>query len=67
MFHGRWTILQIKNPGITGIFCGTSRSRTSDTRIFSPLLYQLSYGTRAFGSAKIVQKYLYARKKAVSF
>ena len=24
---------------------GSGRSRTSDTRIFSPLLYQLSYGT----------------------
>ena len=26
-------------------FCGTTRNRTGDTRIFSPLLYQLSYGT----------------------
>ncbi len=26
--------------------CGTTRNRTGDTRIFSPLLYQLSYGTR---------------------
>ena len=25
--------------------CGASRNRTNDTRIFSPLLYQLSYGT----------------------
>ena len=25
--------------------CGTNGNRTSDTRIFSPLLYQLSYGT----------------------
>ena len=24
---------------------GTDGNRTSDTRIFSPLLYQLSYGT----------------------
>ncbi len=23
-------------------FCGTSQNRTADTRIFSPLLYQLS-------------------------
>jgi len=23
--------------------CGTTRARTGDTRIFSPLLYQLSY------------------------
>ncbi len=26
-------------------FSGTTRNRTGDTRIFSPLLYQLSYGT----------------------
>ena len=26
-------------------FCGANGNRTSDTRIFSPLLYQLSYGT----------------------
>ena len=25
--------------------CGATRNRTGDTRIFSPLLYQLSYGT----------------------
>ena len=25
---------------------GTNRNRTGDTRIFSPLLYQLSYGTK---------------------
>gem|GEM_PF-7018766 len=30
------------------IFCGTTRNRTGDTRIFSPLLYQLSYGTKFF-------------------
>ena len=28
-------------------FCGATRNRTGDTRIFSPLLYQLSYGTIA--------------------
>ena len=28
-----------------GLSCGTTRNRTGDTRIFSPLLYQLSYGT----------------------
>ena len=32
---------------------GATRSRTGDTRIFSPLLYQLSYGTIVFGDAKI--------------
>ena len=36
-------------------FCGATRNRTGDTRIFSPLLYQLSYGTcRYFSSAKIM-------------
>ena len=30
---------QVKGGG------GTTRNRTGDTRIFSPLLYQLSYGT----------------------
>ena len=29
--------------------CGTDGNRTSDTRIFSPLLYQLSYGTSLCG------------------
>ena len=28
------------------LFCGANGNRTSDTRIFSPLLYQLSYGTK---------------------
>ena len=27
------------------LFCGVGRDRTADTRIFSPLLYQLSYRT----------------------
>ena len=27
---------------------GATRNRTGDTRIFSPLLYQLSYGTVSF-------------------
>ena len=35
------------------IFGGTDGNRTSDTRIFSPLLYQLSYGT----SVLRLQKY----------
>ena len=35
------------------ILRGATRSRTGDTRIFSPLLYQLSYGTIVFGDAKI--------------
>ena len=34
---------------------GATRNRTGDTRIFSPLLYQLSYGTNCvnFASAKV--------------
>ena len=34
---------------------GTTRNRTGDTRIFSPLLYQLSYGTVwfSFAGAKV--------------
>ena len=36
--------VKTKNPKklVAGFFCGTSRNRTRDTRIFSPLLYQLS-------------------------
>ena len=36
--------------------CGATRNRTGDTRIFSPLLYQLSYGTNSFASANVGQK-----------
>ena len=36
-------------------FGGATRNRTGDTRIFSPLLYHLSYGTNCvnFASAKV--------------
>ena len=35
-----------KDREIFSVFLrGTTRNRTGDTRIFSPLLYQLSYGT----------------------
>ena len=36
-------LLVINNLGV--FFSGATRNRTGDTRIFSPLLYQLSYGT----------------------
>ena len=36
----------------TLFFCGATRNRTGDTRIFSPLLYQLSYGTFPFCECK---------------
>ena len=40
---------------ITASFlCGATRNRTGDTRIFSPLLYQLSYGTSLISGAKVV-------------
>ena len=51
-------------------FCksGATRNRTGDTRIFSPLLYQLSYGTIAFSFAvakvsKVFETANYSRKK----
>ena len=37
----------------SSVLRGVTRNRTGDTRIFSPLLYQLSYDTIAFGIAKI--------------
>jgi hypothetical protein len=38
---------------------GTSWNRTSDTRIFSPLLYQLSYGTLfPFGIANVASFFI---------
>ena len=36
------------------LLSGATRNRTGDTRIFSPLLYQLSYGTFPFAGAKVV-------------
>ena len=43
-------------------FGGATRNRTGDTRIFSPLLYQLSYGTIfiSFAVAKVVKLLDYA-------
>ena len=35
------------------LYCGATRNRTGDTRIFSPLLYQLSYGTLLNCDAKL--------------
>ena len=37
-----------RNPSqnvLRGVLCGVTGNRTRDTRIFSPLLYQLSYDT----------------------
>ena len=38
-------------------YSGATRNRTGDTRIFSPLLYQLSYGTNVVAFQKRVQRY----------
>ena len=45
--------IQKKTRFYESFFCGANGNRTSDTRIFSPLLYQLSYGTIIFACAKI--------------
>ena len=51
------------------ILRGATRNRTGDTRIFSPLLYQLSYGTNfGFAVAKVGKvfyssKYLAKKKR----
>ena len=47
------------------IFSGTSRNRTNDTRIFSPLLYLLSYGTNLndFDGTKVKQFFESTTKK----
>ena len=44
------------------ILRGATGNRTGDTRIFSPLLYQLSYGTMfiSFAVAKVVKLLDYA-------
>ena len=42
-YHKLKAPIQLVVSGL--LICGTSWIRTSDTWIFSPLLYQLSYGT----------------------
>ena len=48
--EGKTTEKDIKKAVTFGSNCliisGATRNRTGDTRIFSPLLYQLSYGTK---------------------
>ena len=46
-------------------FCGVGRDRTADTRIFSPLLYQLSYRTFAKASVRKTHlSYLFSVREA---
>ena len=49
-------------PNLKSFKSGATRNRTGDTRIFSPLLYQLSYGTIfiSFAVAKVVKLLDYA-------
>ena len=51
--HNSGNEWKLKNPTILlGFFCGVGRDRTGDTRIFSPLLYRLSYRTFAKASVR---------------
>lgn len=40
------SLLYLATSSSLQIFCGAGRNRTADTRIFSPLLYRLSYRTK---------------------
>ena len=46
-------------------FCGATRNRTGDTRIFSPLLYQLSYSTLIVVAANIITCILSIKEKGI--
>ena len=48
---------------VSPFLSGATRNRTGDTRIFSPLLYQLSYGTSLISGAKVVLIFESARGK----
>ncbi len=52
---GGWKTKRRKHH-VFSFLCGTTRDRTRDTRIFSPLLYQLSYGTLLLCSAAKLHK-----------
>ena len=43
------------------LLSGTTRNRTGDTRIFSPLLYQLSYGTIFWFAVAKIRRYFKLR------
>jgi hypothetical protein len=45
-------MLKIKKPQHVLWLCGVGRDRTADTRIFSPLLYRLSYRTIPYWGSK---------------
>ena len=59
---------QKKEPTFQSALCGgTSEIRTSDTWIFSPLLYQLSYGTSVVLQCKDTTFFNTANKKIYFF
>ena len=45
--------------------CGATRNRTGDTRIFSPLLYQLSYGTVVISGLRVQRYALFPKQPKV--
>ena len=70
------TSLALGEPGARGFkksphamhedsFCGATRIRTGDTRIFSPLLYQLSYSTLITEAANINTSILSIKEKGI--
>ncbi len=48
-------------PNLKSFKGGATRNRTGDTRIFSPLLYQLSYGTLRDCAAKVTKLLIFTR------
>lgn len=61
-----WVVIKIRKAKyliiryLAFLKSGATRNRTGDTRIFSPLLYQLSYGTiNRFACAKVGQYFIY--------
>ena len=51
----------LDNEAFRSFAGGATRNRTGDTRIFSPLLYQLSYGTFFVCGCKDKEFFLYRK------
>ena len=58
-------VKKIRNQKKLGSVCGATRIRTGDTRIFSPLLYQLSYSTLITEAANINTSILSIKEKGI--
>ena len=52
-----------RHISVSPFLSGATRNRTGDTRIFSPLLYQLSYGTSLISGAKVELIFESAKRK----